>query len=223
MKLSEINRLKSMTIMILLVVFMQVFSAPEWFSKIVIERRGKLSTSNEFTESLWNDILTFSKQYFLDPVFVTAVIAVESNFVNTKGPGGVIGYMQILPSTAKGIAKLLEFETPKEGFETMLWNQKKNIQYGTAYLSYLYKKTGTLKGALMSYNNGPKKEQYAENVLKLYNKYSEFAKAEEKNQTVEKVESSESLFKVITSTSTDTNSDIIPEATYTNNETRESE
>ncbi len=184
MELNGIKWVKFLAVTILLLVFTQIFSAPNWFSKIVRERRGRTATSNEFIESLWNDISTLSNQYSLDPVFITAVVAAESNFINTKGPGGVIGYMQILPSTARGIAKLLGFETPKEGFENMLWDQKKNIQYGTAYLSYLYKKSGTLKGALMAYNNGPKKEQYAESILKLYSRYSELAKAEETKNTV---------------------------------------
>lgn len=150
----------------------QIPAVPKWFQVEVTRRRAGSGekTTNDFITELWNTIWEISTRYEIDPLFITAVIALESNFRNVKGSGGVLGMMQILPSTAKIIAQLTKLEQPKDWNE-LLTNHRLNITYGTAYLSYLFKQTGSLSKALERYNNGPKKEIYAQNVMSLYEKY----------------------------------------------------
>ncbi|MEN3043081.1 MAG: transglycosylase SLT domain-containing protein [Fervidobacterium sp.] len=145
---------------------------PDWFSAVVKQRRSgaKEKTTQEFIEELWETIYSISNKYEIDPIFITTVIAIESNFTNVKGPGGVLGMMQILPSTAKNIAKLLDLKVP-ENWDLLLTDYKLNITYGTAYLSYLYKKTGSLTKALELYNNGKNRTTYAQTVMKQYEYY----------------------------------------------------
>ena len=46
-----------------------------------------------------------ARNYHLDPALLAAVIETESKFrADAKSPSGAIGLMQILPSTAHGIA-----------------------------------------------------------------------------------------------------------------------
>ncbi|MFN3691858.1 MAG: transglycosylase SLT domain-containing protein [Fervidobacterium sp.] len=174
-----------------------ISQAPQWFSEQVKKRRAnsKESTTQEFIEDLWNTIYTISNKYSIDPVFISAVIAVESNFRNVQGPGGVLGMMQILPSTAKGISKLLKLEIPKD-WNSLLNDYKLNITYGTAYLSYLYKKTGSLQKALEEYNNGKNKVTYAQTVMKQYEYYKNLHEKE-----LKEISQKSRKFETITSTS----------------------
>lgn len=150
----------------------QILAVPKWFQIEVTKRRAGSGekTTTDFVIELWNAIWEISTHYEIDPLFITAVIALESNFRNVKGSGGTLGMMQILPSTAKIIAQLTKLEQPKDWNE-LLTNHRLNITYGTAYLSYLFKQTGSLSKALERYNNGPKKETYALSVMSLYEKY----------------------------------------------------
>lgn len=93
--------------------------------------------------------------YKEDPLFVTAVIKVESNFLKgAKSPRGAMGLMQIMPNTAKEIARELKI---KNFEETQLENPEINIRFGFHYLSKLRKEFGdddvTVLGA---YNAGRK-------------------------------------------------------------------
>lgn len=150
----------------------QIPAVPKWFEIEVTKRRSGSGekTTTDFVVELWNTIWEISTRYEIDPLFIVAVIALESNFRNVKGSGGTLGMMQILPSTAKIIARLTKLEQPKDWNE-LLTNHRLNITYGTAYLSYLFKQTGSLSKALERYNNGPKKETYALSVMSLYEKY----------------------------------------------------
>ena len=52
-----------------------------------------------------DEIRGYSKIYHLDPAMVAAVIYEESRFQpETRSSAGAIGLMQLLPSTARGIA-----------------------------------------------------------------------------------------------------------------------
>lgn len=161
-----------LTIFFLLSVVNIFAEAPTWFANVVKQRRAgvKEKTAPEFIEELWNTISSICNKYQMDPVFITTVIAIESNFTNVQGAGGVLGMMQIHPLTAKSIAKLLNLEVPKD-WNQLLTDYKLNITYGTAYLSYLYKKSGSLFSALESYNNGKNKTTYAQTVMKQYEYY----------------------------------------------------
>ncbi len=78
-----------------------------------------------------------AKRYGEDPLFITAVMKVESNFVkNAKSPRGAIGLMQIMPNTALEMAR----ELGVKKFETAdLEEPDTNILIGTYYISKLRK------------------------------------------------------------------------------------
>jgi len=157
---------------------------PDWFKEQVQKRRKNVGqqTTQEFVDDLWRVIYTVSTKYELPPTYIAAVIAVESNFTNAKGAGGVLGMMQILPSTAQSIAKLLKLDVPKNGWNELLTNYELNITYGTAYLSYLFKKHGSLQKALEYYNNGKNKVTYAQTIMKQYSFYDSLHTSEMKQK-----------------------------------------
>lgn len=107
------------------------------------------------TTEIHNVILSESAKYNFDPFFLMAVIQNESSFnPMAKGTSGEIGLMQILPTTAKWLAKKFK----------MKWNNKYdlenpvfNIKLGAIYLNKLRSKFnnhGQLY--LAAYNMGPR-------------------------------------------------------------------
>ncbi|WP_372589808.1 transglycosylase SLT domain-containing protein [Fervidobacterium gondwanense] len=180
---------------------------PDWFKEHVQKRRKSVGqqTTQEFVDDLWRVIYTVSMKYELPPTYIAVVIAVESNFTNAKGAGGVLGMMQILPSTAQSIAKLLKLDVPKNGWNELLNNYELNITYGTAYLSYLFKKHGSLQKALEYYNNGKNKVIYAQTIMKQYSFYDTLHTSEMKQKAEQNLASAsvtQSAEQSATSTST---------------------
>lgn len=95
-----------------------------------------------------------SEKRGFDPLFVAAVIYRESTF-NTRAVSnrGARGLMQLLPSTAKYIAKKENLEW--KGAEA-LFHPAYNIRLGIAYLQYLESGfDGKARLVLMAYNWGP--------------------------------------------------------------------
>jgi soluble lytic murein transglycosylase len=88
----------------------------------------------------------------LDPAFVAAVIYQESKFNARTSPAGAEGLMQILPSTAKFIAR----RTGGTAFvPSDLGTPQVNIAYGTYYLRYLLDRYGgRATQAIAAYNAG---------------------------------------------------------------------
>ncbi|RYZ81122.1 MAG: hypothetical protein EOP06_24060, partial [Proteobacteria bacterium] len=99
-------------------------------------------------------ILNESSRRGLDPIFVLAVIATESQFNPTViGTSGEIGLMQVKPDTARWIAQ-------KEGIvfkgAATLKNPMVNVRIGIAYMSYLRGKfEGSANRYVAAYNMGP--------------------------------------------------------------------
>jgi soluble lytic murein transglycosylase len=80
-----------------------------------------------------------------------AVIRQESNFdQNAQSPTGAKGLMQLMPGTAKSIAKKLGL--PQQAYAN---DAKSNIMKGSAYLDQLYSKYGSIILAVAAYNAGP--------------------------------------------------------------------
>ncbi len=96
----------------------------------------------------------YSIEYNVDPLLITAVMKVESNFnPKAKSKKGAIGLMQIMPPTAKEIAqKYLNID----GFsEEKLYEPELNIKLGVCYvkiLSDMFNNNTNL--VLASYNAG---------------------------------------------------------------------
>lgn len=93
-----------------------------------------------------------ARNYHLDPALLAAVIYQESKFdPHVRSSSGAIGLMQLLPSTAKGIA----IHTGGSKFRTSdLDDPEINIRYGSWYLRHLLDKYGDEETALAAYNAG---------------------------------------------------------------------
>ena len=93
-----------------------------------------------------------SRNYRLDPALLAAVIYQESKFhAHARSSSGAIGLMQLLPSTAEGIA----VHTGGTKFRVSdLDNPEINVRYGSWYLRHLLDKYGDERTALAAYNAG---------------------------------------------------------------------
>ncbi|MEW6771224.1 MAG: lytic transglycosylase domain-containing protein [Bacillota bacterium] len=87
----------------------------------------------------------------LDPLLVTAIIKVESNFnPGAVSPRGAVGLMQLMPETARWVAA-----KRGEPFNTaLLFDPEANIRFGTWYLTHLRQEFGDTLLALAAYNGG---------------------------------------------------------------------
>jgi soluble lytic murein transglycosylase len=97
-------------------------------------------------------VRTHAANYELDPALLAAVIYQESKFrPSVKSTSGAIGLMQLLPSTAKGIA----VHTGGTKFVVSdLYDPEINIRYGAWYLHHLVEKYRDERTALAAYNAG---------------------------------------------------------------------
>jgi soluble lytic murein transglycosylase len=104
-----------------------------------------------------SEVVGYAHIYHLDPALVAAVIYEESRFrPNTTSSAGAIGLMQLLPSTARGIAEHTgggHFRIPQD-----LYVPDLNIRYGCWYLAHLEQKyrgrPNSVDLALAAYNAG---------------------------------------------------------------------
>jgi soluble lytic murein transglycosylase len=93
-----------------------------------------------------------ARNYHLEPALLAAVIYQESKFnSDARSKSGAIGLMQLLPSTAHGIA----LHTGGSKFRTAdLYNPELNVRYGAWYLRHLLDKYHGERTALAAYNAG---------------------------------------------------------------------
>jgi soluble lytic murein transglycosylase len=93
-----------------------------------------------------------AQHYDLDAALLAAVIYQESKFkADAKSSSGAIGLMQLLPTTAEGIA----VHTGGTAFRVDdLYDPEINIRYGAWYLHHLMQKYGDEEAALAAYNAG---------------------------------------------------------------------
>jgi soluble lytic murein transglycosylase len=114
---------------------------PAWLSRTVypLEHQGVIRAA--------------AKKNRVDPALVAAVIYVESGFdEHARSPQGAVGLMQVLPETARQIAR----ETGGSAFVTDdLEDPKVNVRYGTYYLRRsLDQFRGDTFAAVAAYNAG---------------------------------------------------------------------
>lgn len=90
----------------------------------------------------------YSKRQGIDPFLVAALIRQESGFVPRAHSGaGAMGWMQLLPSTAKRFARLRKGQ---------LFEPETNVRVGTRYLQVLLERfQNQIPLALAAYNAGP--------------------------------------------------------------------
>jgi soluble lytic murein transglycosylase len=97
-------------------------------------------------------VVGHARNYRLDPALLAAVIYAESKFrADALSKSGAIGLMQLLPSTAHGIA----LHTGGSKFRTDdLYVPELNVRYGAWYLRHLLDKYDDERTALAAYNAG---------------------------------------------------------------------
>lgn len=93
-----------------------------------------------------------ARNYSLDPALLAGVIYQESKFnAHARSSSGAVGLMQLLPSTAEGIA----VHTGGSRFRVAdLDDPELNVRYGSWYLRHLLDKYGNEEMALAAYNAG---------------------------------------------------------------------
>jgi soluble lytic murein transglycosylase-like protein len=87
-----------------------------------------------------------------DPLFITALVQVESGCESTARGNGALGLVQMLPATARDVAR--RNGVPWQG-ERTLTEPASNIQLGLAYLDELEEQLGDAYRAVAAYNLGP--------------------------------------------------------------------
>lgn len=95
-----------------------------------------------------------SARHKVNPYLVAAVINAESGWrPEIRSSAGAVGLMQLLPVTAKDLAKAGLVDSRR--FPTdRLEDPTVNIEYGTAYLRYLVGRYHEIETALAAYNAG---------------------------------------------------------------------
>lgn len=114
------------------------------------------------THAITNTIIKEANKFGFDPLFILAMIEQESGIrPNMRGTSGEIGLMQLLPKTARWIAKKhkIKYYTDKQLRDPVF-----NIKLGVRYLAYLHNQFPKAYLSVSAYNMGPK------NVNKLLKK-----------------------------------------------------
>lgn len=167
-------------------------SARSLFAKLHLERQNKLSNKklskkeqlkynqlvafisseiniyqpSEDTVSLASHIVDISMAEKADPIYVAAMIASESSFrLKAKSHVGASGLMQLMPATAKFVAKKLKLPNTR----LRLHEPKLNILLGVNYIQQLERSySGNKHKALAAYNWGPGNVQKAHRAGRRY-------------------------------------------------------
>ncbi len=142
----------------------------------------QLRQTPEYWQALYpfpfeSTILKWSKNRGLNPLLVTSLIRQESRFEpEIESTAGALGLMQVIPTTAKTVAKDIGLTNYS------MTNPEDNVNIGTYYLDFTHKKYGNNSMlAVASYNAGPNA------VAKWVNRYG----LKDEDEFVEKIPYSE--------------------------------
>ena len=95
------------------------------------------------------EIEHWANEYRVPRELVFAVIKNESKFdPNATSRAGAVGLMQLISDTADEVAEKLKITSYD------LRDADTNIRFGTYYLAYLYRNTGSWENAVAAYNCG---------------------------------------------------------------------
>ena len=101
-----------------------------------------------------DEVAAWSAKHSVEPALTYAIIRRESAFViDARSPVGATGLMQLMPATARHIAKQLRI--PYSGTQSLL-SSNTNINLGTGYLGQMLKDLDDQPAlAAAAYNAGP--------------------------------------------------------------------
>lgn len=120
-------------------------------TKVLSERSVTWSPHEAF--SIAEHLVQEADSIGVRPSLLLALIDVESSFnACAVSPVGAKGLMQVMP------ARILGIETANENFafnHHLVFDPHWNISFGTAYLSEMIHRFGSLEMALAAYNRGP--------------------------------------------------------------------
>ena len=99
-------------------------------------------------------VLKAAKDKEIDPLWIYAMMRQESAFMrDAQSSAGALGLMQLMPGTAKSVARKLKIRNPSK---QDLFNPEKNIRLGTTYLEQVYQQLDNNPVlAIAAYNAGP--------------------------------------------------------------------
>lgn len=128
-----------------------------WYDRAIFtlsRAENRNNTTIRFPMVYKDVVIPESKKQGLSPAWVFAIARRESAFVyDAQSPVGALGLMQLMPLTAKQVARKLRepYISPKQ-----LLDIRKNVRLGTAYLNELYDSLDeNIVLATAAYNAGP--------------------------------------------------------------------
>lgn len=131
---------------IILVLCAAVFIYSDLFSKIRVSIEHKI-----YPLKYEQEIIAASDKYNLEPELLSAVIFAESRFdEEATSHVGAMGLMQMMPETFSE----LQSRRGETYNEEALYDPYVSIEYGAAYLGYLYNHFGDVYTACAAYNAG---------------------------------------------------------------------
>ena len=125
----------------------------------MVDLLGKVAKTLDpkLREQLANAVLTESSRGGLDPLFVLALVAVESRFrISVESERGASGLMQLMPSTFAWIAGR---EPDIADDAQVMEDPVIDVRLAVRYFKWLEHRFHSRDEALMAYNAGPKRLQ----------------------------------------------------------------
>jgi len=115
--------------------------------------KNNFSEQKQWVQAVAHPVIDLPRNLAVEPALAMAIIRQESEFdPNARSHADARGLMQLLPSTARSVAR-------KAGIKTTtakLYQPQHNIRLGSLYLAGLLEQfNGTLPLAIASYNAGP--------------------------------------------------------------------
>lgn len=181
MKKQKKGRLPKLVWLLLLVFLATLLTFPKWITIFYPEPHHEI-------------VYEVANEYNVDPYLIFAIIRVESKYQpQAQSPVGARGLMQIMPETARWIAK----ENNIDNFNIEdLHDPNINIRFGSWYIANLFEEYQEIPIAIAAYNAGrgkvgswlsegvwtgnpeelenipfPETREYVKNVLKSYRAY----------------------------------------------------
>ncbi|MCC6144861.1 MAG: transglycosylase SLT domain-containing protein [Candidatus Hydrogenedentes bacterium] len=109
----------------------------------------------QYPRAYWGLVKEIAAENGVDPYLLLSIMRQESTFrPAVKSHAGATGLMQLMPGTAKWLAKSESYVTPVDA--ATLTNPRSSIRMGARYIKMMIDRSGgNLVYALASYNGGP--------------------------------------------------------------------